>query len=396
MKLRTLLLVVTILAALSAAVFFTQRSPRPKSADIRLGEPLTTIAQIEEAVNLRVTDQNKTVTLARQPDGSWSVTSFFDLPADFAKITGLVGSLTEAKIQRLVTTRAERMDHLGFKDTQVVLINTSGKEFLSLSLGKNAEGGGRFVRYGVEPKAYLANFEGSLDAESKNWANPILLNLKPEDIAQADISTGQGSSILISRTKKDEAWTSAQIPGGKKINANKISALLASLGNLRFTETSELNDPGYIATKASARVCKLTTFEGKTLTLTFSHKPEEKISPTAAIADVTTSPSKPSPALNAPKQIVFPPSDAGPIPLPQPANTTTPGFAKAPVNPVFVVITHSDASAPVNAIMQKRAFQIAGYILADLPQKADELFESIPPPEPAKSADEKIDEPKRD
>jgi len=40
-------------------------------------------------------------------------------------------------------------------------------------------------------------------------------------------------------------------------------------------------------------------------------------------------------------------------------------------------------------LMQKRAFQIYEYTFTGLPQKADELFEALPVPPPAKQAEEK-------
>src|SRR5205814_19839 len=64
-----------------------------------------------------------------------------------------------------------------------------------------------------------------------------------------------------------------------------------------------------------------------------------------------------------------------------------PEFETIPAGPVYVFITHSDASAPVNALMQKRAFQISDYTFTGLPQKSDELFEPAPPaPAPAPAA----------
>jgi hypothetical protein len=57
-----------------------------------------------------------------------------------------------------------------------------------------------------------------------------------------------------------------------------------------------------------------------------------------------------------------------------------PEFETIPAGPVFAFVSHSDASAPVNSHMAKRAFQIAEYTFTGLPQKADELFEPAPPP----------------
>jgi len=52
------------------------------------------------------------------------------------------------------------------------------------------------------------------------------------------------------------------------------------------------------------------------------------------------------------------------------------------------VVGSSDPAAPINALMQKRAFQISDYTFTGLPQKSDELFEPAP-------ADDKTVEPKK-
>src|SRR5882672_10644276 len=115
MKLKTLIVSVLVLAALSAAVYFARRPGPPLSADARLAQPLVDRALVDKAAKLRLTDQGKTVVVARQADGTWRVPSYYDLPADFQKLSSLVGSLTEAKIDRLVSTKPERIDRLEFK-----------------------------------------------------------------------------------------------------------------------------------------------------------------------------------------------------------------------------------------------------------------------------------------
>ena len=117
MKLRTLVVTIVVLAALSGVVWFLNRPTPPPSADSRLGRQLVDRATVEKAAQLRVTDQGKSVTVIRQPDGTWRVPSYFDLPADFSKITGLIGNLTDAKLDRLVTSSADRIARLEFKDT---------------------------------------------------------------------------------------------------------------------------------------------------------------------------------------------------------------------------------------------------------------------------------------
>ncbi len=398
MKLRTLVVSVVVLAVLSFAAWFFQRPAPPPSADPRLGQALIDRANVEKAAKLRLSDQGKTVVVARQPDGSWRVPSYFDLPADFSKISGLIGNLTDAKLDRLVTSNAERISRLEFKDTKIELLDAADKVVWTVTLGKNPEaGGGRFVRFGDEQKAFLASLNAYLDTEPKNWANSELLNLKADDVAKIEIPFTEGGPVTFSRAKKDDAWTADKTPAGQKVKADKISSTLSSLDSIRFSDTNDLTDPNFAAAKANARTFKLTTFDGKTYTVTMGRKPEEKkLKPPVATTDGKTGPASLGSIADLKKEEK--PKDAAEKPgeekKPEEAKPAAPEFETIPAGPVFVIIASSDANAPVNALMAKRAFQISDYTFTGLPQKADELFEPAPPPAP-KPEEKKADEPKK-
>jgi len=395
MKLKTLLVSVLVLGLLSVGAWFLSRPPAPVAADARLGTALVDQSAVEKAAKLRVADAGKTVELARQADGTWRVTSYHDLPADFSKLSGLIGNLTEAKLQRLVTSSADRIARLEFKDTKIELLDAAGKELFAVTLGKNPEtGGGRFVRFGTEQKAYLANLNAWLDPEPKNWANSEILNLKADDIAKIEIPFAEGGPVVVSRAKKEDPWTAATTPAGQRVKADKVTSVLSSLASVRFSDTTAPDDAKATEAKAHQRTYKFETFDKKTVTVALGRKPEEKKlkapAPSAdgksgpaalgSLADLAKKDDKKD-AAGADKK------DDKPL---------APEFETIPAGPVFVAVAHSDASAPVNAIMAKRAFQISDYTFTSLPQKADELFEPAPAPapEPAK-ADEKKPEPKK-
>lgn len=363
MNLRTILIVVALLAAASGAVYYAQRPAPTSPADQRVGQALVERSVAEKAATLRLSDQGKSVVLARQPDGSWHVTTYHDLPADFSKLSGFIANLTDAKLQRLVTSSAERISRLEFKDTKIELLDSSGKELFSVTLGKNPDtGGGRFIRFGIEQKAFLASLNAWLDTDSKNWANAELLNLKPEDIARVEIPfpADSGGTVTVSRAKKDDLWAADKTPSGQKVKADRISAVLGSLGNLRFSETAALDDAALATARTHTRTFTLTTFDSKTITVALSRKPEEK---------------KPKPAATpAPKL------DEKAAASTEPAKPAEPEFETIPAGPVFVSIAHSDATAAINGLMKKRAYQISDYTISNLPQKPDDLFEPAPPP----------------
>lgn len=378
MKLKTLIVSVLVLAALSVVAYIARRPAPPPSADARVNQPLVERAAIEKAAKLRLSDTGKTVELVRQTDGTWRVASYHDLPADFGKLSGFVSSLTDAKLQRLVTSSAERIGRLEFKDTKVELLDAAGKAVFSVTLGKNAEvGGGRYVRFGDEQKAYLANLTAWLDAESKNWANSELINVKADDIAKIEIPFAEGGPVTLTRAKKEDAWTSEQTPAGQRIKADKVSTVLSSIGAIRFSDTTAPDDANAAAARANQRAFRLTTFDNKTISVALGRKPEEKkLKPPAAdakagpaalgsVADLAKKDEKKDDAKKA---------DDKPL---------APEFETIPAGPVFAFISSSEASAPVNTAMQKRAYQISDYVFTGLPQKADELFEAAPPPAPA-------------
>lgn len=399
MRLKTLTLSVVVLAVLSGVVYFARRPAPPPSTDARLGQPMVDRTTVEKAARLRISDQGKTVTLARQADGSWRDQSYHDLPADFSKLSGFVNNLREAKLDRLVTTNPDRLARLEFKDTKIELLDSADKPLWSVTLGKQSEtGSGRFVRFDEEKKAYLAALNAWIDAEAKSWAESELLNVKPEDIAKVEAGfppvaasetepktpASPAGTVTLSRAKKDDPWKAEPTPASQKVAADKVSSLLGNLTALRFSDTTEPNDPKVAEAKAHERVFTLTTFGGKTYTVAIGRKPEEKkLKPPVATTDGKTGPASLGSVSELAKQ-----DDHDAKPGDAKAGETkplTPEYETIPAGPVYVSISSSDAAAPVNALMQKRAFQVNDYTFTSLPQKPDELFEPAPPP-PAPAA----------
>lgn len=383
MKLKTLIVTVAILAVLSAIAFFVQRPAPPPSADPRLGQALVERATAEKAAKLQLSDQGKTVTLVRQADGSWRVPGYYDFPADFSKLSSFVGSLTDAKLQRLVTSNPERIARLEFKATKIEFLDAADKSLWSVTLGKTPENGsGRYVRFGAEPKAFLSDLNAWLEVEPKNWVNTELLTVKPDEVAKIEVPFAEGGGLTISRPKKDDAWAADKTPAGQRVKADKVSALVSSFNNVRFTDTANLDDPNVTAAKANARTFKLTTLDGKIITVALGQKPEEKkLKPLNPATDAKSGPPPPGSASDLPKPENKSPEEA--VAQSDAPKPTPPEFETIPAGPVFIFITHSDTAAPVNALMQKRAFQISDYAFTGLPQKAEDLFEAASASAPA-------------
>lgn len=376
MKLKTLLIVVALLAAASAAVYFVNRPTAPAPADARVGQPLLDPAVVEPAARFTLKDAGNTVELVKSDGGVWQVASFHHLPADLSKLSRFVQDLTEAKIDRFVTSNPERLARLEFKDTQLSFADAAGKELWSIDLGKTAEGGGRFVRYGDEEKAYRTRLNAWLDTTARNWADSSLVGAKPEQIAKVEIPLAEGEAITVSRGEAGQPWTADGTPEDRQLRQSSIDSLLSTLTNLRFIETASADAPEVTAAREHQRRVTLTTFSGETLEIALGRKPEETVVKPAAPKPETSGPAAiVGSATEAPK-----PEEAGPAAVTE-ATTET-----IPAGPVFAFVTGPATLAKLSGAPEDLAFKVSDYVFTSLPKSRDELLEPKAPA-PTEAAD---------
>ncbi len=354
MNLKPLLIVVFVLALLSGVTWFATRpTPPPAAAGDRSGEALVPAAQIAAAARVTIADDGKTVELVRGDDQVWRVAGYYDLPADFPKLTRLVSQLTEAKIDRFVTADPERTKRLGFGGTKIVFhaADAAAAPLLSIELGRTAAGGGRFIRRAGEDRSYLAKLSLWLDAEPKNWADSALVSLKPADVARAEFTFPDAPPLALARKDKDAPFAPDPAREGWKVKASALDSQLGTLTALRFKDTAAPDNPDAADARKHARAVTLTTFDNRTLVLTMGRRPAVPAKPAektgGEAADGQTAPS--------------PASDAK--------------DGETPAGPVYIQITDTKSDSPVAALMQKRAVEIYDYAFTGLPATPDDLLE---------------------
>jgi len=371
MKLKTLALCVAVLAVLAGVAYFAGRPDTPPAADPRIGQPLLPPEAAASATKIIVADQGKSVTVDRRPDGTWVVASYYDLPADFSKISRLIDDLNGAKLDRLVTSNPDRLARLEFKDSQIELFDAAGKEYWDLVLGKTqATGSGRFVRFGGENKAFATGLQTYLDPDPKNWADAQLLALKPEDVKSIELPLDQGGPVVLRRAKPADAWTATDGPEGRKLKPDAVNTLLSSLASLRFSDTTATDDPAAKEARKFLKTYTLTTFDGKTVRIALGRRPEEK-KLKLPVADAKSGPASLGKAADAAK-----PAEAAA--KPGEAKPGAPEFETIPAGPVFASLSSSDGKAAINGLMKRRAFEIDDYTFTSLPKNLDDLFDPAP------------------
>ena len=372
MKLKTLIVTVAILAALSIAAYFSGRQSAPTPPDPRVGQPLLDAAVAASATRVTLADQGKTVTVSRRPDGTWVVDNYFGLKADFAKLSQFVSDMTSAKVTRFVTATPERLARMEFKDTRIELSDSQGKTLWGIVLGKTPDSGsGRFFEFSGEQRAFLTGLNAWIDSDPKNWADSQLTSFKEADVARIEMTLGDLGAVSLQRKSPTDPWTCSPSSPGRAVKADKVASLLATLSTIRFSDTSDPKDPAVKDAQSHAQKLTLGFFSGKSMTLVVSRKPEEKRLK-APVADSMGGPASLGKLADVANKEAAKAAADKPV---------APEFETIPAGPVFIAIADSDPKSLINNEMNIRAFQTDESVATGLPSKADDLFEA-----PAKAA----------
>jgi hypothetical protein len=349
MKTKPLIIFVSILAVISAVIFFTKDRPS-SDGDPRVGNNLVDPQILRETTSLILQKGDRTVTLKMLDDEAhWIVSEYFDFPINFQNLTRLGSALDKAKIKRFATSNPERMGRLEFGKEKIEILTKDETPALTIHLGKNVSNRGRFVRLNDEEKAYLSDLSHFIDVDAKNWAEDNLTDLTLEQIAEFSIETpGEKNPLLFKRLEKDAEWEIASSKEeDEKPLKDDIESILKKMTQLRFVDTTPLDAPNAIDAANNSRKIHLKTFDGHDYAIRIGQitpsKEEEK--DTAEEAEENTQ------ASDRPK-------------------------------PVFVWIESSQPDDPVNQLMAKRAFIISTYIYTALPSTRGSLIENTVAEEP--------------
>ncbi|MEN9840277.1 MAG: hypothetical protein RL376_77 [Verrucomicrobiota bacterium] len=349
MHLRPLVLSLALLLPAAAGVWWFQRpQPAPSTLDARIGQRVADPAVLAEATRIQLKSGERTLEFTRSTDARWTLGGTPALPADLSRLGRLTADLVSPKIERLVTSSPARLASLALDTDRLSFLDASGKPLLSLDLGKTADGGGRFLRFGDETKAYLARLNLNLDPTPDNWRDTALLpGLKATDITSLTLQfPNTAERVTISRPAADKPWTSPATPAGQQIKASLLDSQTNNLASLRYTNYAPNLDPGVIAARILPREVSFITFSGRKVKISF-----------ARAAEI------PAPPAPAPKE-----GEAPPPPPP------------AAPRPVYVEITDSQPDALLVTAARTHAFEVADWIFTALPASPAEVFEPVPAP----------------
>lgn len=202
--------------------------------------------------------------------GKWVIPSHYNYPADakdrLAKTASAVMDLTKDTIRSDRTEDQETMgviDPLDAKNSslkgrgkRVTLRDASEKVLADFIIGnpisreKEKDGGERagatqhYVRVPGQKRIYGVNVKVDLSTKFADWIETNLLKLDASRVRKIVFDSRKvdpdrrvlipGETLTIERKDSSAPWTLADVPAGKELDTDKLSALTTALGDLKI------------------------------------------------------------------------------------------------------------------------------------------------------------------
>ena len=246
MSKKTLWVLVIVLAALSAAVWWSGRRAAPATASAAGGRllPGVDLATVR-AVALETA---AATTRLAQADGVWCVAEKDDYPADVRRLRELIRALDETDDAQVADASADRLAEYGLAaegadaPLRLALAHAAGTTTVSLGKTRAPRRGeeywgppaGRYARVDEGPVLLLKDDVPGSDADPAQWWDRALLEIESADVRKVEIASGGETFALARDTNGTVALVGAA--AGEEADAAATERLFGALRNLRADE----------------------------------------------------------------------------------------------------------------------------------------------------------------
>ena len=353
MNLKNLYITAGVLAVLAIITSYLNSSNNAPLLDERVGSTVVDESLLRNAAKAIVTNDNKTLTLvADSANNRWTLEEKHNLPVSFDRISQLAQSVTEAKLQRLVSENPDRIAELGFDTgSSISFLDTDGNDIVSIDLGKETDNQRQFLRYQGEEKAFLANTTFSIDSTPDSWLEKTLVSFEAGDVVEIEAKLQYGDEITVTREDADADWQSEAVPDGKMLNQSSVEQIATRLAELTFSATADNDADAVSAARENSHSFSLTLEDGRSYSYTIGRQPEVSIE----------------------KQVEKTGDDGE-------TTTETESEVVLPEGPVYFFIAAADSKDPINGYMESSAFEASSYQYISLSTSMDTLLHDEPEP----------------
>jgi hypothetical protein len=280
MRLKTVIVLLSVCAALGAAALFMTRPQPAEDGSASLGQKLLPDLPVHEITAITLAGPDEEVRLTLKTD-AWTVASRFDYPADFQKITRLVQQLRDMKIGRAFEADPDVTERLALNPpgtdglsadriaTRISLLNAQGSPLVDLLLGKTSPTTDtQFVLPVGKTRVYLVDQSFQfLGKSATEWLDPQLLDIAAERIHEViarDPKTGD-TRYTLRRPAEGQPAELVAAPQERQVRQTKVEEVFDALSDF---DIDDVADPTVPTPADSDLVVEYRLFDGSLYTLT--------------------------------------------------------------------------------------------------------------------------------
>lgn len=228
--------------------------------------------QVGDIAQISIDTADQKITIRRDGDNFTDAASGYPVKRD--AVRNLVTSVALLSIEEKKTADATRHGELdlavpGSADgagEKVSFATKEGSEIAALIAGKSdytvgGLTGGQYVRKASEAQTYLVRGSVKLPYGRSGWFDTKLLEVKPETVVGAKISTGADNKVSL--TKVGDKLKLVDLPEGKIEDEDKIGRITKLFSSLSFADVRKSTG----AAKPDAQTLLIVSAEGVTFKL---------------------------------------------------------------------------------------------------------------------------------
>ncbi len=286
MSKKTILILWAVVAILALGVF-SLSSQRKDNGEARTersrGQTLLKEFPASSVKRIVISSTTDSVTLQKNAS-NWQVTERQNYPANVANVNHLLRTVEEVKITNCIEAGATYAKRFGVDDTskdsaehgtQYQFQDENGQLIAAIAVGKDSEGGGRFIRNKNDNSGVYVTQESFsvYGAEPKSWLDEDFINVN--EIKSITISKQGSVAEQEWKVARQDANSELELTDKKpeeKMNPNVGAGLKGLFSYARFQDLIDNQSQERLAKAKNRRVATLETFKGFTYKLTFAPK----------------------------------------------------------------------------------------------------------------------------
>jgi uncharacterized protein DUF4340 len=231
MRFRTTLLLLAVLAALGAYLYWIEL---PKAEQESKKKTLAELKE-DEITEVALVYPDREVLL-KKSGNDWRMIKPVDALADAVAVKGVINAVAQAEISKELAEPSSDLAQYGLDKPTVTVTLRKGETALpTISIGKNTPvGSNAYVKKSDDKKVYLTSgaFRTTMDKQVKDLRDKTILSFSDADVHKIEIQ-GDGKDIVLS--EKDNAW-SIEKPTAYAADGGTVRNLLSTLRSLRAVD----------------------------------------------------------------------------------------------------------------------------------------------------------------